>query len=161
MDHTRTLEQIADWHRWFAVECNNAAWDLIGAERRMPPDDQRMLDLAHAAAFHWGQVGTPLNRARADVALARAHALAGDAGLALAYAQQSVDYFEHNPCEEWDTVFAHGALAHAAAAAGDHERHAAHYARAHALAGRIDEAEDRAIVDADLARLPQPEGWPA
>lgn len=160
MDQVRTLEQIADWHRWFAVECNNAAWDLIGAEHRTTPDDQLVLDLAHAAAYHWGQVGTPLYWARAEVALARAHALAGDAGLALAYAQRSLDYFEHNPCEAWDIVFAHGALAHAAAAAGDHERHAAHYARAHALAGRIDEAEDRAIVDADLARLPRPEGRP-
>ncbi len=159
MANERTTEQIADWHRWFAVECNNAAWDLIGAERRTPDEDRRMLDLAHAAAHHWSQVGTPLNRARAEVALARAHAAAGSPALALAYGQRSLEFFEHNPCEPWDAVFAHGALAYAAAAAGDGERHAVHYARAGQLAEAVTEAEDRAIVEAELQRLPRPEGW--
>lgn len=156
MDQVRSTEQIADWHRWFAIECNNATWDLIESAHRTREDDRLMLDLGHAAAYHWGQVGTALHQARAEVTLARVHALAGDPVLALAYAQRSLAFFEHSPCEAWDIVFAHGAIAHAAAAAGDAERHAAHYERAHTLASSITEPEDRAIVDADLARLPRP-----
>lgn len=69
---------VAVAHRWFAIECNNAAWDLVEAANRTPDDVTRMIDLAHAARWHWSQVGTELNQQRAAVLLATAYIKAAD-----------------------------------------------------------------------------------
>ena len=40
------------WHRYFAIEFNNLAWDL-SVQDRSPKEDEEMLNAAHASAFHW------------------------------------------------------------------------------------------------------------
>jgi hypothetical protein len=36
-------------HRWFAVELNNIAWNLVESPHRSPTDNERMINAAHAA----------------------------------------------------------------------------------------------------------------
>ena len=64
-------------HRWFAVEFNNAAWELVEKPDRSPEETQRMLHLAHAAALHWSAVGKPIHTERAECLLATVYASAG------------------------------------------------------------------------------------
>jgi hypothetical protein len=47
-----------EWHRWFAIECNNATFDLLAKADRSPAESDLMVDTAHAARYHWGVVGT-------------------------------------------------------------------------------------------------------
>ena len=155
----RTPDQILDWHRWFAVRCNNDTWDLIEKEGRTSLEDRRMLDLAHAASFHWTMAGTPLHRARADITLARVQAQLGAGHEATKHAQLALDYVEHSACEDSDVALAHVAAADAAAVLGDEARHREHYQRAWDLADSLAEAEDRAIVRADPDRIARPPGW--
>lgn len=81
----------AQGHRWFAIECNNAAWDLVEAPARTAADADRMLHLAHAAYCHWQAVGTAVNRQRALVLLAFAHSLSGSPEMARLYAKDAVE----------------------------------------------------------------------
>ena len=75
---------LAQAHRWFAIECNNEAWDLVEKADRAPPETQRMISAAHAAALHWGAVGNALNRLRAENLLAAVYSAAGEAAPAAA-----------------------------------------------------------------------------
>lgn len=73
-------------HRWFAVECNNRAWDLVEASERSAVQLEEMIHLAHTACYHWKQVGTELNLLRAEVLLATVYCIANREQGALIYA---------------------------------------------------------------------------
>jgi hypothetical protein len=78
---------LAQANRWFGIEFNNAAWDLLEAPSRTADETERMLRLAHASCLHWESVGTPANEQRGLVLLAMAHALAGLGARAVALAE--------------------------------------------------------------------------
>jgi hypothetical protein len=149
-----TQEAIDKWHRWFAVECNNQGWDLMAKPERTPDEDRQMLYLAYSSAFHWGKVGVPLNNARAEMALAHVHAMLGHGELALSYAESCLGFLEANGGEDWDVAFAHAEMAHAAAAAGDADLHAKHYAKAQELGEAIKEEGDRNVFLEEFAKIP-------
>jgi hypothetical protein len=149
-------EDLARWHRAFAVECNNRAWQLADQATRTNEEDDELLNAAHAAALHWTAIGTPLHGARAKMLLAHAHAACGDGPLALRYARTSHDYFVSNDTPDWEIAFSHAVMAHAAAASGDRKLHATHYDAARAAGAAIKDAEDKAIFDASFATIPAP-----
>ena len=114
MPDTTQDDEVRKWHRRFAVECNNRAWRLSEAAARSPSADEEMLNAAHAAAFHWRQVGNELNRARADMLLGHVHALRGHGDVAMRYADASFRYVTAHESPPWEMAFAHAVLAHAA-----------------------------------------------
>lgn len=154
MAETPSPETIAQMHRWFAVECNNGCWELIEKAERSPDDDRDMLYRAYAAAYHWSYAGTPLNGARAELALARTHSLLGQGDLALGFAQAALDFFEHNDCEDWDLAFGHAEVAYAAAVTGDEVLHAKHYDAAKRRGETIADEIDRTIFLGSFAQVP-------
>jgi hypothetical protein len=74
------------FHRKVAACCFNAAWTYLEQRKRGTEDAQRMLDLAHAARYHWGLVGTPENVAVSDWQVSRVYAALDEPKLALAFA---------------------------------------------------------------------------
>ena len=68
---------LAKAHRWFGVECNNAAWALLELPTRTADETERLLHAAHAAVLHWAAVGTPVHRLRGLSLLATAYTAAG------------------------------------------------------------------------------------
>ena len=151
-------EALDKWHRWFAVECNNRAWELAAVPGRTPEEDREMLSAAYAAAFHWSKVGKPVNTMRADLLLAHVHALLGHGREALAYAASCLRFCETNEHEAWDVAFAHLEMALAAATSGDAEQHARHYAIACGMGERLEDEEDRQCFAEELDRIPVPSG---
>jgi hypothetical protein len=151
-----TREERERWERWFAVECNNAAWGLAAKEGREAEEEREMLWLAYAAALHWSKAGTPLHVARAELLLAHVHALRGEGETALRSARSCLAFFEGNPGEDWDLAFAHAEMAHAAAAAGDPALHARHHALARERGEAIRDPEDRRVFLEEFARIPAP-----
>ncbi len=149
-------EEIRQWHRRFAVEANNRAWRLSESAVRSAADDAEMLNGAHAAALHWGKVGTELHAARADMLLGHVHALLGHGGLAMRYASASFDYLTARDCPDWERAFAHAVLANAASSANDARLHSHHYALAKALGLALPNPEDREIFEATFRRIPAP-----
>jgi hypothetical protein len=141
-------EELAKWNRWFAIETNNRAWRLSESTLRTEAEDAEMLHSAHAAALHWSKVGTELHNARAAMLLGHVHALLGLGATALPYARRAYDYVQSHDSPPWEVAFAHAVLANAAAAAGNRDLHARHYAAARDLGAQIDNPEERAIFDA-------------
>lgn len=149
-------EEVARWNRWFAVECNNRAWRFAETPGRSAEEDEEMLHCAHAAALHWSKVGTGLHRARATMLLGHVHALLGNGAIAMGYAEASFAYVSSHDSPHWEVAFAHAVLANAAAAAGERDLHAQHYARAQALGAALEDAEDREIFEKTFRAVPIP-----
>jgi hypothetical protein len=157
MNREPSQEMIDEWHRWFAVACNNRAWDLIDRAIRTEKDNREMLLNAFAAAYHWSKVGTLVHVARADMLLARVYSMLKDPDQALAYARGCLAFFEKGQGEDWDLAFAHAEMALAAATAGDVTLHIRHYAVAQVLGAAIKDPEDRQIFLDEFKRIPKPE----
>lgn len=139
---------LAKAHRWFAIECNNSAWDLIEKASRTSDETERMIRLAHAAAYHWDAAGSALNQQRAENLLATAYAAAGVPQAAVHYAERCLTLSVKNAQEEtpFDRATALGCAARAHALAGD----AAQGDRLRTLAQAASEAledEDRGVFE--------------
>ncbi len=156
MPQPPSAEELSRWHRWFAVECNNRAWQLADQAERTAADDDEMLNAAHAAALHWGQVGTALHRARAQMLLGHVHALRGNGALAVHFAHESHAYLTSIETPDWEIAFSHAVMANAAATANDADAHRRHYAAARAAGDAIADAGDRTIFETTFARIPAP-----
>jgi hypothetical protein len=148
------------WHKQFATSCNNRAWEL-SVQQRTPAQDREMLDVAHASAWHWSQIGTELNHMRATMLLAEVHALLGHGSQALALAGSMRTYFLNRDTPDWEVAFAHTIYAHAAHAAGQLGEHRAAYELAAVALAAIADEEDRAIVTKTFSRVPPPPNWRA
>jgi urease accessory protein UreF len=155
MHDAKSPEEIAEWHRWFGIECNNLAWKLASSTIRTAVETDEMLHAAHAAALHWNAIGTELNRTRAAMLLGHVHALVGDGVRATRYAQAAYDYVTSHKSDDWEIAFAHAILANAAAASGDAALHAKHYAVAERIGGTLS-PEERPIFDEMFCTVPAP-----
>jgi hypothetical protein len=141
---------IAQAHRWFAVEYNNEAWVLVELAQRTPEQVERMLLAAQASVVHWSAIGTPLNELRGLLLLATACIAAGKGEAAKGYADRSLALMEawpqqspradahaegHAEVTAFDRASAYGAAARALALLGDPAAGAAQAAaRGHAAA---------------------------
>ena len=141
-------------HKWFAVECNNACWPTLEPTTFVGEDAEKLLNQAHAAVFHWRQIGKPVNVARGNWLLARVNTVLGRKEAALHHAQLCLDQCLRDGFKDWDLAFAYEAAARANALAGNMDAARAHYADAVTASAACAEKEDREIVDGDLATGP-------
>jgi hypothetical protein len=150
----------AAWHRRFAGMANNRGWALAEQPVLDAADRRALLYAAYAAAHHWDAVGTEVHAARAELLLARAHALNGDGELATHYAARAFAVITGadggEAGEPWEVAFAHAAVAEAAAARGDGVMHARFHASAKALGDGLADPDDHAIFRATFDRIPVP-----
>ena len=153
---TDAADPSTPWSLEIAKACNNRAWEL-SVRTRTPDEDREMLDAAHTSAWHWAKVGNELNRMRATMLLAEAHALVGHGATALALAKPMHRYFTgRSDTPDWELAFAHAILAHAAHASGDAALHRSAYRDATAAVARIAGEEDRRIVMETFDHVPRP-----
>jgi tetratricopeptide (TPR) repeat protein len=119
-------------HRWFAIEMNNRAWDLVETTERTPDETDEMIEAAYAAAIHWRHVGTPLNSLRAECLLATACACAGKAEAAIHHAEKCLrsSYEVGDEQSDFDRASVYGAAAKSYACGGNREKAREHYERA-------------------------------
>lgn len=146
---------IPQAHKWFGVECNNGTWDLIEKSGRSKAEDLRMVDMAHAAKYHWSQVptATPENEVRANSLLSRVYSAIGDGDTAKSYAQLCIDGCTTHGIADWDLASVYGAMAYAHQAAGDQAGKSEWRTKANTACAAIKDEEDRKIVEEDLAKL--------
>lgn len=150
-----TPDELVHWHKFFAIECNNEAWQLaenIGAHER----NRELLDLAHASVYHWGKVGTELNRIRGYELLAFVHAICGHPSTALEYISEVHQYFISNTTEEWEYALVHMIRSHAAFAAGDSELHRESYSTAESIVNSMPPGEDKDVIMKMWTAIPRP-----
>jgi hypothetical protein len=139
--------------RELGVRLFNATWDLIGSRA----DDDRMLHMAHASRFHWGEAPEckPENLARGEWLVSRVYSMLGRGEPAIWHARRCLDHCDQNGIGDWDLAYAYEALARAHAVAGNAEA-ADWKAKAREAAEGIADPEDREHFDEDFGTLPDP-----
>jgi DNA-binding transcriptional MerR regulator len=152
--------EAAATERQQAIDLFNGVWRLMEKEDRSIEDDDRMLHMAHASRYHWGQVGTAANLARGEWQVSRVYTVLGRGEPALHHARRVLEICRANAIGDWDLAFAYEALARASAVAGDKDQARAFTELALAAAEDIAEDEDRELVMTDLESIPgQPRFW--
>jgi hypothetical protein len=153
------MVDLGDVHRWFGVHLNNEAWKAID-DQAVSPDDppkrrEEALYRAYASAYHWRQVGNPMNHGRGEHLISRTAVLVGSTELAIRHAARYLELIDTHPdlAEDWDHAFAHEAMARALAMAGD-ARARSERLEAERLCALIAEEGERVIVEGELAREP-------
>jgi hypothetical protein len=142
--------------RRLAADLFNHTWTLLDKADRTAAEDDEMIHAAHASRYHWGEpgVGEPVNLARGEWQCSRVYAVLGRAEPALWHARRCLAITEANGGGDFDLAAAYEALARAYLVTGDPEQVAAWKAKATAVLDGIDDAEDREIIESDLATLP-------
>ena len=125
------------------------------AGARTIAQDDEMIHSAHASRYHWGQLGTDIHLARGEWQCSRVYATLGRAEPALHHARRCVELTEADDAREpWDLPAAYEAMARASAVAGDTAETARWKAKSVEELRDVADAEDRAIIEGDLATLP-------
>jgi hypothetical protein len=135
----------SEWHRSFAVNTNNRAWDL-SLKNRTIEEDRVMLNTAHASAYHWSECGTELNQMRATMLLAEVHSLLGCGVSAYNYAQEMKAFFTSNETPDWEIALTHTIHAHASYVNGNMEEYAHSIVSAERAIRDITSDDDRGVV---------------
>jgi hypothetical protein len=143
--------------RAVAVGLYNRTMALL-AGREGPSDrDDELLHAAHASRYHWGEVGTPLNLARGEWLCSRVYATLGRAEPAGWHARRCLELLEGPAAaerEDWDLAAAYEAHARASRVAGDDAATTTWRRRAEAALADIADADDREVIEQDLASIP-------
>lgn len=100
-------------HKKMAVDCFNGTWDLIDKADRDEADTLKMIHMAHASRYHWGEIGTPLEWSRGEWQISRVYALAGLGESALYHGKHALKYCLENSIGDFDLAFAYEAIARA------------------------------------------------
>jgi uncharacterized protein YndB with AHSA1/START domain len=144
----------AEQHRRLAITANNATWELLDGHELSSDETDDLLGRAYAASYHWRRAARrcPENAARASWLLSRTHAVLGHGELALHHADRCLEVVESAGLEDFDLAYAHEARARALACLGRLDDAAVELKAAHAVP--IADAEDKAILDGDIAAEP-------
>jgi hypothetical protein len=143
-------------HRQVGVALFNHAWTLLEMEGRTPEQVDELVHAVHASAYHWMQVGSPVNRARSVLQCSRTYAVLRRAEPALWHARRCLAICEDNGIRDWDLGFAYEALARANAVAGDREESQRWLEQARDAAAEVAEDDDRELLLKDLESIPSP-----
>ena len=141
--------------RQLGVDCFNKAWTLMEKQDRTVDDDDEMLHCAHASAYHWHQVGTAANRARAEWQCSRVYAILGRTEPALHHARRCLEIVEASPAEmeEFDLPSAYEALARAYSVAGNLDESRRYVELGREATAKIADKEDRKHMEDDFATI--------
>jgi len=142
--------------RALAVDLFNHVWALLDLADRSEADADAMVHAAHASRWHWGRVGGPEEWAIGEWQCSRVYAVLGRGTEALHHARRCLQVCEEFGIESFVRASAHEALARAHALLGDLDSARRERDRSYALAVGLDDDDDRAVVEADLATLPIP-----
>ena len=141
-------------HRRLAAAANGEAWELLASDELAEGDREELVERGYASAYHWRRATEPgaVEQARAAWLLARIHALLGHPDAAVGHAERCSALTAAADGADFDTAYAHEALARAYALAGRVEEAAKERVAAASVA--IADPQDREIFEADLAAEP-------
>jgi len=142
-------------HRRAAVDLFNFVWTLLDKSERSSDEIDAMINAAHASCYHWSRCGEPVNQARGHWQISRVYAVLHRGEPALWHATRSLAICQEHGLDDFDLAFAHEALARAAAVGGDVGGREKHLDLARRAAEAIAEQDDREVLLADLATVPE------
>jgi hypothetical protein len=147
------MTENKDLHRKFAVDCFNGTWDLIEKQDRTPQDDARMIHMAHASRFHWGEIGTPLNFARGDWQISRVYAILGQGLNAQFYADRCIRLCIEHQIGDFDLAFAYESAARDHALIENYDEMNKYLSLANEAGQAIEKKDDRKYFFSELETI--------
>lgn len=149
----RAKEDLAHWQRTLAAMAFNRAWELLDRSELSPEEEDELLAAAFAQRYLWYEIGDARNRAIADWQVSRVTAVLGYADLARRFGFRSLELAQAHNLGPFLEGFAHEAIARAAATVDDVETFTEHLSEAKALVGAIEDDDERATLESDLAEM--------
>jgi hypothetical protein len=143
--------------RALAVGLYNRCWELVKIPQRTAEQDAELIHTAHASRHHWGEIAdSPARIWRGEWMCSRVYAVLGRGEPALWHARRALVLLDADAAaaDEWDRAAIFEALARASFTAGDAAGGADWKARAATEAAAIADADDRQVIEDDLASLP-------
>jgi len=113
-----------------------------------------MVHAAHAARYHWGHAGTPLNVSIGEWQISRVYAVLGRAEPALYHGRRALEIARRGGLGRFYLAYAYEALARAAAVAGQRRARDRHLAQARRIGATVRDGDDRRMLLDDLATIP-------
>ena len=154
MSQTTTGSLDADSQTALAKALYNRVWELLEKGDRTAADDEELVHTAHASRHFWTAVGTEKNRSIGDWQVSRVYSTLGRGEPAVHHARRALQHAQGVEGETWLLASAYEGLARAYAVAGDRAAAVEWKAKAVARLAEVDDADDREIVEGDLATLP-------
>jgi hypothetical protein len=149
-------EEVVRWQRRLAGQANNRAWSLSEQPVRTAAEDEEMLNAAHAAMYFWSIVGDANTQTHASQLLAQTYAILKQPKPASQYLDKCLPMLAGESAKPWERALAHAVAANVASAGGNSQDHTRHYQEATRLTAALENAEERAIIEATLRVLPVP-----
>lgn len=146
-------------HTRLSIQCFDDVWGLLDKPDRSVEDDRLMREMAHASLFHWLRRDdcSPQNLSIGLWQVSRVHAALGDGPQAMCYAEECIELSDASGLPSFYRGYAYEAGARAARCVGDLKKHGSYLQRALDLAGKVEDANDRSALNADLEELAAPE----
>lgn len=146
---------MADARRDLAVELYNRTWALIDQDARTGVDDRQMLASAMGSRALWQDIGGAEQHAVGDWQVAHVASLLGHADLALNFATSAYETASGSDVPLWLVASTCEGLARAHATAGHAAERDAWITRAEEILDRVDDADDRSLIESQLATVPR------
>jgi hypothetical protein len=155
MSETELID-LAEAQRHFALLTNQRVWELLAKNERTLQEEDELLYAAFASCYHWGQIGTSVEQQRGEYLVAKAYMSRDNPAEALAHALKCRQLTEQNAevMQDFDVAFAYELLARVYAMRGELDMAGQFYRLAQSAGAVIQDAEDKAIFDADFAAEP-------
>jgi hypothetical protein len=143
-------------HEHFSASCFNAAWDLIDKPNRSAVDEESMLQLAMASAWHWSKREdcTDQSRSIAYWQISRIHAICGRGPEAVRYGGLCLDVSQASEIAPFALAYAYEALARGESVSGNPIETKSWLAKAHEVVEGISDEETQQMLRDDLATIP-------
>lgn len=132
----------------------NRVWELLEQADRSVADDDEMLGAAHTSRYLWGSIGDAQNYAIGEWQISRVYSVLGRAEPAVHHARRCHDHARQVEGQPWLLASAYEGLARAYAVAGDRAAAQEWKAKAVDRLTEVEDADDREIVERDIATLP-------
>lgn len=139
-------------HRRFAIEANNATWQLIEQPRRSSDDNDILIRTAHTSLYHWLQVGEGVHFQRGYWLLSHIYSLLNKIEEARYYADKCLVLTKSEKIELFDQAYCYEALSRVAKISGNDDEAHAYQQLALDIADEITDDEDKTIFINDMNR---------
>ena len=142
-----------EMHRQLGVDLYNFTWTLIDKPERTLEESDLMIHAAHASAYHWRQVGEPMNFERSDWQLSRVYSLLDRPEAALYHAERCLEICQSEGIGDFDLAFAYEAMARAYAANEMQDKAREYLARAQEAGDKIEKKDDRVYFFSEMETI--------